>query len=198
MRRRGFLRRKINGKWLSEKESGQIGWCLGLFFILFLAVLLSTQLQLEQYRSTGLYLEDALAASNLASAIIDLEEYGISHRIRLSNPGQAYERCREAIKGNLNLNQNWECGNKSLIDGKVEVVNYIIFNVEQDRVFSYRVSEDGRISETEGVLGNVRAPNGILVEATGIYSEIAFMTRGIWGIQVRAHKGKLVDIQGEA
>lgn len=197
MKKRGFQRRKINGKRMIKRETGQTGWCLGLFFVLFLTVLLCTRLQLDQYRSSGLYLEDALAASNLASAIIDVEEYGISHTIRLSDPELAYRLCKEAIKENLGLDHNWECRNKNLIAGKVELVNYIIYNVEKNKVISCKVSDNGQISVTEGVLGSVRAPNGVLVEETGIYSEICFLTAGKFGLNVKAHKGKLVDIQGE-
>ena len=44
------------------------------------------------------------------------------------------------------------------------------------------------------VLGNVEAPNGRIIENTSVYSEIAFMLRGVLGIEVEAHKGNLADI----
>ena len=50
-------------------ESGQIGWSMGLWLLLFLGVLLSTCLQVDVYKATARYLEDALAASNLAAAV---------------------------------------------------------------------------------------------------------------------------------
>ena len=53
---------------LRSTESGQIGWTAGLFFLLFLGVLLCAFLQMEVFRSSSHYLEDALALSNLASA----------------------------------------------------------------------------------------------------------------------------------
>ena len=45
-----------------------------------------------------------------------------------------------------------------------------------------------------GTLGSVRAPNGVMVESTGIYSEIVYRVKGFPGIETDAHKGKLVDI----
>ena len=59
---------------LQSTESGQIGWALGLWFMLFLGILLCVILQLEVFRASSQYLEDALAASNLAAAVIDVEE----------------------------------------------------------------------------------------------------------------------------
>ncbi len=55
-----------------KAESGQVSWVLGLFLILFLAILLYMQLQLAMYKASARYLEDALALSNLASAVIDI------------------------------------------------------------------------------------------------------------------------------
>ena len=60
---------KTENRQETEKaESGQVSWVLGLFLILFLAILLYMQLQLAMYKASARYLEDALALSNLASA----------------------------------------------------------------------------------------------------------------------------------
>ena len=42
-----------------KAESGQVSWVLGLFLILFLAILLYMQLQLAMYKASARYLEDA-------------------------------------------------------------------------------------------------------------------------------------------
>lgn len=188
MKKGGYLRLRIN------RQRGSIEWVTGLFFLLFLTILLCVQMQLAAYRSTSLYLEDALAASNLASAVIDLEEYGISNTVRISNLDEAYRKYMNAVKRNLNLDENWEGTNTALISGKVSVVNYSIYNVSDNAVSVFQVSEDGRIHTWEGVLGYVTSPNGVLIENTGVYSELSFPVRGLFGITVTAHKGKFVDI----
>ena len=76
-----YPRRSIS--FLYRKDCGQIGWSVGFFFLVYLSVLMFAILSLEELRFSSDYLEDALAASNLASAIVDLEEYGISHTLRL-------------------------------------------------------------------------------------------------------------------
>lgn len=186
------------GKWLWRKEDGQLQWVTGLFFCLFLGILLMTQLQVESYRATAMYLEDALAASNLASALIDLEEYGISHRILIDNPQAAYEKYCEAVKENLQLNEQWESDNSSLISGPVRVENYTIYNVWENVVTITSVTGDGEVSTLQGMLGVVRAPNHILIENTGIYSELSFPVEGSFGVTITARKGKLVDVVAEA
>ena len=90
------------------RERGQASWVLGLFLILFLAILLCMQLQVALYRESAMYMEDALALSNLASAVIDIEEYGSdigigsigSHSFHCQSPSRrAFRRVRHAYSG---------------------------------------------------------------------------------------------------
>ena len=179
-----------------EADAGQIGLCVSLFFFLFLAVLLVSQLQLEQVRASDDYLQDALAASGLASALIDIREYGRTHVIRIEDNGAAYAQYCRSLRANLGLDENWECGNRRLISGRVKVENYTVYNVEDGKVTCCRM-DGGREEISMGALGTVRAPNGLLIEHTSIYSEISYPFKGLFGWTVQARKGKLVDIVGE-
>lgn len=196
LRRREHPRPSI--KKMGEKDPGQVEWVTGLFFLLIMVIVMYTQLQLASWRSTAVYLEDALAASNLASALIDVEEYGKTHKVKVSGEQQAFAVFEEAVKTNLGLDEQWECQNKGLITGPVEIVNYMIYNVDEGEVVSVRLGSSGEVLERRtGTLGSVRAPDGSLVEQTGIYSELRFKVKGFPGMEVEAHKGKLVDIVSE-
>lgn len=177
-----------------KTESGQVEWAVGVFFLLFLGLLFCAFLQLEIFRSSAGYLEDALAASNLASAVMDAEEYGISHRVWIKDAGEAYERYQTAVKGNLNLNEDWECASRSMISGPVKVVDYTVYNVSGNDVLVSHFDEDGLLTEWQEQLGAAEAPNGIKIENTGVYSEITYQAEGLLGVIVQAHKGKLADI----
>lgn len=179
-----------------SKARGQVEWVVGMFFLLTLTILLCVQLQITAYRATSLYLEDALAASNLASAVIDLEEYGISHTIQIKEPMKAYGLFCYAVKENLNLNEAWENPNKTIISGTVQIADYIVYSVADKEVTISRIYPNGQMWQEKDVLGNVRAPNGMLVESTSIYSELSFPVRGLFGTEVEAYKGKLVDVVG--
>lgn len=202
LRKREFLRRSIKRFCAlrfaagspAGKESGQTGCMTGLFFTLFLGMMLYAALWMEHYRAVSLYLEDALAASNLASAVVDVQEYGISHNILIERPEEAYEIYQWAVRNNLNLNEAWEGQAGSLVQGPVSIVQYIVYNVRGNEVLVYCFDGDGQMIQWRETLGNVAAPNGILIVSTSVYSEIAFETEGLPGITVRAHKGNLADV----
>ena len=195
MRRGRFLRQKTDGKLCAQ--AGQVHWFLGMYFVLLLILLVATGLQIKQYEVTSGYMEDALAASNLASAVIDLEEYGRSHVLRIADPVLAYGRYCQALRGNLNLDETWQCRNGELIASPVLVVRYIVYNVSEEAVYISEIKEGGRVYESTGSVGTVRAPNGILIEHTAVYSEIACTVKGMWNTEVKAEKGKLIDIVAE-
>lgn len=198
-----FPQRKINPLthgWMrgrASKSEGSINWVAGLFMLLFLGILLYAQLQVELYRMSALYLEDALAASNLASAVVDIEEYGRTHCLQINDETLAFARYQTALRDNLGLDADYMANNRHLISGQVEILNYTIYNVKRQKVRSYSIDEKGMVSESEGTLGEVYAPNGQLVESTGVYSEIRYPVTGLWGTEHIARKGKLVDVVSE-
>ncbi len=202
LRKKEFLRQStenrnhihFSARSFAEKNDGQIGCMTGLFITLFLGVMLCAVLQLEHYRAVSLYLEDALAASNLASAVMDVREYGISHNILIAQPEEAYAVYEWAVRGNLNLNAAWEGQAGSLVQGPVSIVRYIVYNVRDGEVTVYHFDENGQMMQWQEKLGNVTAPNGIPVESTSVYSEITFEVEGPFGVTVKAHKGNLADI----
>lgn len=189
LRKEGFPRRSIE-----KAEPGQLELVTGMSFLLFLGILLCGILQLDVFRASAAYLEDALAASNLASAVIDVEEYGISHAILIKDPDRAYEIYLSALRGNLNLDQEWESPAKGLIGGKVSVLNYTVYNVWEDRVDIYHYDENGQLSFSGGVPGAVQAPDGKWIESTSVYSEVTYPVRGIMGVEAQAYKSNLADI----
>lgn len=199
LRKKEFLQGSIRNlqcpdRFFAGKKDGQIGCLFGLFITLLLGVMLCAVLQLEHYRAVSLYLEDALAASNLASAVVDVREYGISHSVLIARPEEAYKTYQWAVRGNLNLNAAWEGQAGSLVQGPVSIVQYIVYNVRDGEVAIYHFDEYGQMTQRREALGNVAAPNGITVENTSVYSEITFEAEGLFGVTVKAHKGNLADI----
>lgn len=180
---------------IKKTDSGAVEWVVGMFFLLLLSIVMCTQLQLSVWQAAGMYLEDALAASNLASALIDLEEYGATGNVVIKTPEQAYQIYLDAVKENLSLDENWECRNKDLISGRVKIEDYVIYNVEEGNIMAYRVNEYGLVEETfGGRVGELKTPNGLKIENSGVYSEISFPIQGFFQLEVTAHKGQFVDV----
>ncbi len=181
-----------------KREDGKVEWVVGMFFLLLLGILLCAQLEISIYQTAAGFMEDALAASNLASAVIDLEEYGMSHTVTIADMDAAYAGYCLALKGNLGLNDEWEGKEGGLIAGKVVVQEYIVYNVQGDMVTVSRVSANGSHSSYQGGRGAVRSPDGQVIENTSVYSAITFPVEGLFGIKAQAQKGKLVDIVAES
>lgn len=194
LRKRGFPQLSIEE--LRSREWGQVNWSYGMFMILFFTIYLFASLKTERIRAASAYLEDALTASNLASAVVDIEEFGISNTIRIIDTQEAYARYLEAVKGNLNLRGDWTGAEDGIVSGKVRVVKYIIYNVTDSMVETVVFDENGKIEVGQQSPGDVRAPDGTRIESTSVYSEIAFGVELFPGICYEAHKGELVDVVG--
>lgn len=179
-----------------KRHKGQVGIFAALFFILFALVVIASVLQIYTYHIIKEDTEDALAASNLASAIIDIEEYGISHNVVIANPENAFSIYKDALKVNMSLDENLNCVNNSSISGKITIVEYIIYNVRGSNVEVYCFGENSYSYTAIGGLGTVTAPNGQVIESTSIYSKISFKVKGIFNIYTEAKKEKLVDVVG--
>lgn len=166
-----------------------------MFFLVFLIVILFLQLQLMIFFTASIYMEDALAASNLASAVIDVEEYGKTHKLKITSAENSFRLYQQALKENLGLDEDWNGSNKDLISGAVEILEYTVYNVDNRDITVYSFDKDGLHMWTEnGGLGSVCTPDGTLVESTSVYSRIGFPVKGIMGISVYARKEKSVDI----
>lgn len=190
LRKKGFLPPSTKK---NSADRGQIGAVTGLFACLFFMILVSAELQRRQYAFLSYYLEDALAASNLASALIDVEEYGKTHKLFVKNPSEAFEVYRWALKENLRLSDTMEGNGIKGMEGQVEITDYRIYNVDGDEVDIY-IKIGDCMKQEHGRKGEVRAPSGETICETGIYSEVEFMTIGIFQIRQKARKGKLVEV----
>ncbi len=178
-----------------SKEKGQIDIVVGMFCTILILVVVLFGFRTMEYVVTSAYVEDALAFSNLASGIVDLEEYGKTHIIKIKDPESAFLVYREALCHNLKLDEWLNTTNREIIAGKVDILDYMVFNVNGERVLVYRIDESGSIvEEYQEKLGEVHTPEGILVENTTVYSRISFEVQGFGEQKIRAVKEKSIDI----
>ncbi len=179
------------------KENGKISLFVGMYFVLFLTIILYASLQIERFRAASLYLEDALAASNLGAALVNLREYGKTHKILVPEAETCYEMYQYMLSQNLNLYGYNEPLPESFIEGRVTIASFIIYNVDGQVVTEYFYPKMGTSGVRQTSLSEAYAPNGVKIENTSIYSEVKFKVKCFPGLLVEAHKGKLVDIVGD-
>ncbi len=164
-----------------------------LFLVILAAVLFG--LVITRYMVTAAGVEDALAASNLASAVIDLEEYGRSHTICIPDTEKAFQTFKEALCCNLELDSFLNTSNRDFLSAPVEIKEYIIYNVRDQAVDILVLDGEGRLQTQEtGIRGNVFTPDNICVETTTIYSRVGFWVEGLMGQELYAEKEKSIDI----
>ena len=181
---------------LKIKGSGKIEFFTGLLAVFIVTLVMFVCLKISHFMIAGAYVEDALAASNLASTLIDVEEYGKSYTLRIGDPQSAYEIYKEALAVNLALDENGVSSQKELLEGQVKILTYMVYNVEGDRVNVYSLSEGETMQLLySGEIGQVHTPDGIFVETTTIYSRVSFGVKGLGKQYIYAEKEKSADVK---
>ena len=165
------------------KSNGKVEWVLGLCLLQFMFVIIMFEIQIIKYQAMAEYLEDAIAASGLASALVDIEKFGQEGIVEISDYDMAYETYKKSLAVNI--------GN-AVPDIVIE--EYCIFNVNEGEIEIVSINESGVTKQSRGIIGETRAPNGELVRETGVYSEVSFPVEGLFGLTATARKGKLVEI----
>lgn len=166
-----------------------------MFF--FLMVLMAALFQFRIYACmiASACVEDALAASGLASAVIDVEEYGRSRNLRIEDTRNAFRIYRDALQYNLALDREGFSAREELLAGRVRLREYIVYNVSDQEVHATVYDGEGNcLAQEKAPLGQVRTPEGILVEHTTIYSRVGFQVMGFMGRFMDGKKEKSVDI----
>ena len=180
---------------IEQAHSGQVDIIMGMFALFLVVIALYAGLKVSHFMITGAYVEDALTASNLASALIDVEEYGRNRVIRIADPRLAYQIYKEALSVNLQLDEEGRSFQRELLEGPVKVLAYIVYNVEGNQVKAYAFTEEGSLEETApGQVGWVFTPDGVQVETTTVYSRVRFGVKGLGQQYIQAEKEKSVDI----
>lgn len=194
-KRSGCPRQKINEKEKVNKEPANVDIVAGAMLFLILVLIIFFGFRMTQYMVTAAGVEDALAASNLASAVIDLEEYGKSHEIYIENVETAFWMFREALVCNLKLDDNLNTTNQNFLIGQVMIKEYRIYNVRNGQVETWVLNGLGEIiSCTSGKVGEITTPDHVCVESTTIYSKITYQVEGLAGQELAGEKEKSIDI----
>lgn len=166
-----------------------------MFFFLMVLLAAAFQFKSYTYMAAGAYVEDALAEADLASALIDVEEYGRTHCIRIADTRKAFEIYRDALYYNLALDEAGYSRKAELLTGKVQIKEYIVYNVlEQEIQITCYDGQGNCLRQESAAPGTVRTPDGIPVEHTTIYSCVGFQVMGLQGKIIEAEKEKSVDI----
>ncbi len=186
---------RINQDGFTTKSEGNLDVITSMIMLLVLIVIIVSGFQITRYMVTAAEVEDALAASNLASAVIDVEEYGKSHLIVIEDVERAFQIYRDALCYNLMLDENLNTSNRDILAAQVKIQEYIVYNVREQQIEIFILNGDGVIQTQQvGNVGEVFTPDNVRVECTTIYSRVGFSVTGLMGQEIDAEKEKSIDI----
>lgn len=168
---------------------------MAMFFFLLVLLVAVFQFKSFTYMVSGAYVEDAMAAADLASALIDVEEYGRTHHILITDTQRAFRIYRDTLYYNLALDEAGYSSRTELLTGRVQLREYIIYNVlDQEIQISCYDGQGNCLRRESAALGTIHTPDGVLVEHTTVYSRVGFQVMGLQGSIIEAEKEKSVDI----
>ncbi len=188
-------RQRISGRVLMKKNAANVDLVSGMMLFFVLIIVIFFCFRITQYMVTAAIVEDALAASDLASAVIDVEEYGRTHRLWIADGKKAFEIYKDALQSNMKLDTQLYSSNNDLILGQVQIKEYIVYNVNGQDIEIEVYDGNGTLTFTGiGREGDVFTPDGICVQNTTIYSRIGFEVMGLAGHAIAGEKEKSIDI----
>ena len=177
------------------KKEGFIEVATGFTALFIVSILTLTTFTLRRLDVTRIQVEDSLVASNLASAVIDINEYGTTNNIIISDTTKAYNQFCDALKNNLNLNDNFEPSNNKFFKSKIDVLEFVIYNVKGNEIEEVKIT-DKDITEKiySGKVGELKTPDGAIINSTTIYSKIGFTIGALLDDEYYRTKEISVDI----
>lgn len=174
-----------------KKEKGTAEYVLaflGIIIILLLVLFAYQKRTIKIIKNTA---DDGLVASILASALIDIQEYGALHHIVITDPDPSYQIYLDAITDNLETPYF-----RGLILSDITVYDYIIYNVRGTDVEEIAFDQNGlmQIRQHPGQAGSIRTPDDVLVTSTAVYGRIGYEIRGYISDTHYVYTEKTVDI----
>ena len=177
-----------------KKDKGAIEYSMSIILLMISVLLILFCFRIRSTRVEKAYLEDGLASANLAAAVIDTDIYGETEKLIISDTSGAYGRFKKSLKTNLNLDDHYMPENTFLMENPVEILEFRVYNVDDDMVTCVVYDEHGSRSTESSSLSRTVTPDGTEVESTTIYSKIEFDVKGFLSQRNRLTLENSVDV----
>lgn len=179
-----------------KKDKGIVEYTLSIMLLMIIVLLVLFVYRMRVIKITKENVEDALVSSNLACAVIDLEEFGTTNEIVIKDPQESYEIYKKALKGNMYLDDNFMPVDRKLINGKVTIHEFVVYSVNAGNVQVSRIGSDGIVSiqDYPGGAGIVQTPDGTVVNSSTVYSKIGFEIKSYRENVMYVYKQNSVDV----
>lgn len=182
----------------SNEGSGTIYIVFIFAFIGVVSLLTSYIIHMKMIEITNENVQDAVALSNLASALMDQTEYEKTRRIQVKDFNRSYLVYVDSLKENMQLTYEMYPRNR-YITSKVDILEYSVYNVEGNDITLIQRTLRNGIAVTETLIyhnqvGSLKTPDGITITNTTIYSKIGFSIKGLMNHTHQVYKDGCVDL----
>ena len=167
---------KFNVKSLSllKKRDGTGDFIFPIYMILFCVMLFSYCYHDQILYYTKINVEDSIAAATLASACINLYDYGDFDNMSYEVINSSYDLFEKSFKENMKLDNNLmpiqNSFNATLIVQPIEILEFSYYCIRDGVV--YKTTKNGNVNVEKGFVGQATTPNGNVISQTTIYVKI--------------------------
>jgi hypothetical protein len=180
-----------------KTKDGTGDFIFPMYMILFCIMLFSYCYydQILYYTKTNV--EDSVAAATLASACVNLYDYGDFDSMSYEIINSCYDLFEKSLSENMSLDGNLKPTHDSfgaiLITEPVEILEYSYYCIRDGIV--YKTTKNGSVNVNKGFAGQVTTPNGNVISQTTIYAKIRVSVKNPYTKEiVTAIKDFSVDI----
>lgn len=187
-----------------KKDPGTIFNPVMYLMILFLAIQL--MFLFVSYRRMSWLSEtitDGITDALLGAAVLEEEElyaYGRTDELQILYPKRKYEIFQELLGQELGLTDSLTAvkGSVPVVDGKIQVEDFVVYSVNGSDVTVYDFDETGAyVTAIHPVQKDIlTAPNGIAVRESSLFAKIRFRVRYM-GVPLNVSRYHMVDIINE-
>lgn len=164
-----------------RKKKGAIEYFT--FSLLFITVCLFivVGLRVRKIKLTNDFVSNGLVSANLAADVVNLDEFGKNREINITNVQNSYDLFSKALNKNLKLDKNFGSDESIIVNNKVNVDNFTIYNVKGKDVDVISIKPTYSKYTVNNGVGHLKTPNNVTIKATSVYSKISFSVKEILG-----------------
>lgn len=160
-----------------RKDKGLIEYSLSLIFLMICIFVVLLVFSYRRSIVEKYFVEDALAASTLAAAIVDTDIYGETEDLIISDTDGAYLAFKQTLKTNLGLDDSYMPTNTTFMESSVDILEFRVYNVKDGLVTETLYDAHGN-KQIQVIGSGALTPNNKVVESTTVYSKIEFDVKG--------------------
>lgn len=168
-----------------KKQEGVIEVFVGMFIISITLIMISANSNLKSIKSINNFVSNGLISSNLASDIIDLDEFGKSRTIKISDPNKSFSLFEKTLRENLKLDDKNE---NKLIDNNINIDNFTIYNVKGNDIEVIQMKPIYSKYIVSGGVNKTYSPDGVLISSTSVYSKVSYKVKNMIGTIDRSNQ----------